>query len=72
MIRQCSQLADPDRDPVGASTFGAVVEGGAILTDTVFDLQGVGQYALGVPPVPATTMFSAFFIVLLNAIVDIV
>jgi peptide/nickel transport system permease protein len=57
--------------------FGAVVGGGAILTETVFDLQGVGQYAadaiaqLDVPPVLATTMFAAFFIVALNAIVDI-
>src|SRR5687768_17164918 len=57
--------------------FGAVLGGGAILTETVFDLQGVGQYAadsisqLDVPPVLAVTMFSAFFIVLLNAIVDI-
>ena len=58
--------------------FGAVLGGGAILTETVFDLQGVGQYAaeaigqLDVPPVLATTMFAAFFIVLLNAVVDIV
>ena len=57
--------------------FGAVIGGGAVLTETVFDLQGVGQYAAGaiaqldVPPVLATTMFAAFFIVLLNAIVDI-
>ncbi len=58
--------------------FGAVIGGGAILTETVFDLQGVGQYTadaigqLDVPPVLATTLFAAFFIVLLNAIVDIV
>jgi peptide/nickel transport system permease protein len=57
--------------------FGAVLGGGAILTETVFDLQGVGQYAadsigqLDVPPVLAVTLFAAFFIVLLNAIVDI-
>lgn len=57
--------------------FGAVIGGGAILTETVFDLQGVGQYSaeavgqLDVPPVLAVTLFSAFFIVLLNAIVDI-
>jgi peptide/nickel transport system permease protein len=57
--------------------FGAVLGGGAILTETVFDLQGVGQYAaeaiaqLDVPPVLAVTLFSAFFIVLLNAVVDI-
>lgn len=58
--------------------FGAVIGGGAILTETVFNLQGVGQYAadsvgqLDVPPVLAVTLFGAFFIVLLNAIVDIV
>ena len=57
--------------------FGAVVGGGAILTETVFDLQGVGQYAadsigqLDVPPVLAVTMFGAFFIVMMNTIVDI-
>jgi peptide/nickel transport system permease protein len=57
--------------------FGAVLGGGTILTETVFDLQGVGQYAaesvdeLNVPPVLAITMFGAFFIVLLNTIVDI-
>lgn len=58
--------------------FGAVVGGGAILTETVFDLQGVGAYAadavdqLDVPPVLGVTLFVAFFVVLLNAVVDIV
>jgi peptide/nickel transport system permease protein len=58
--------------------FGAVVAGGAILTEIVFDLQGVGQYAaesvglLDVPPVLAVTLFGAFFIVVLNTVVDIV
>ena len=58
--------------------FGAVIGGGAILTETVFNIQGVGQYfaesisRLDVPPVLAGTMFGAFFIVLLNAIVDVV
>jgi peptide/nickel transport system permease protein len=57
--------------------FGAVIGGGAILTESVFDLQGVGQYTadaigdLDQPVVMAVTMFGAFFIVLLNAIVDI-
>jgi peptide/nickel transport system permease protein len=57
---------------------GAVLGGGAILTEAVFDLQGIGQYtaeaigALDVPPVLAVTLFAAFFIVVLNAIVDIV
>jgi peptide/nickel transport system permease protein len=58
--------------------FGAALGGGAILTEKVFDLQGVGQYAfesvqqLDVPPVLTITMFGAFFIVLLNTVVDIV
>ncbi|MDX6676588.1 MAG: peptide/nickel transport system permease protein [Solirubrobacteraceae bacterium] len=57
--------------------FGAVVGGGAILTEVVFDLQGVGQYAaesisqLDIPPVLAITMFGAFFVVMSNTIVDI-
>jgi peptide/nickel transport system permease protein len=58
--------------------FGAVVGGGAILTEVVFDLQGVGQYAaesigqLDIPPVLAITMFGAFFVVMANTVVDIV
>lgn len=57
--------------------FGAVLGGGAILTEYVFGLQGVGQYAadsigqLDLPPIMAVTMFGAFFIVVFNAIVDI-
>jgi len=58
--------------------FGAVIGGGAILTETVYNLPGVGQYAgqsvasLDLPPLIAVTMFGAFFIVLLNTIVDVV
>jgi peptide/nickel transport system permease protein len=58
--------------------FGAVVGGGALLTETVFDLQGVGQYAaesigqLDVPPVLAIVMFGAFFVVVLTTVVDII
>jgi peptide/nickel transport system permease protein len=58
--------------------FGFVLGGGAILTESVFDLQGVGQYfvesirRLDVPPVMTVTMFGAFFIVIFNALVDIV
>ncbi len=57
--------------------FGLALGGGAILTETVFDLQGVGQYfaesirRLDVPPVMAVTMFGAFFIVVFNTLVDI-
>jgi peptide/nickel transport system permease protein len=58
--------------------FGAVLGGGAILTETVFDLQGVGQYyadsvaQLDVPPVLVITLLGALVIVVLNTIVDIV
>jgi peptide/nickel transport system permease protein len=58
--------------------FGAVIGGGAILTETVYNLPGVGLYAgqsvasLDLPPLIAVTMFGAFFIVLLNTMVDIV
>lgn len=57
--------------------FGAVIGGGAILTESIFNLQGVGQYTadaigqLDQPPLIAVTMFGAFMIVLFNAIVDI-
>ncbi|MBJ7332763.1 MAG: ABC transporter permease, partial [Solirubrobacteraceae bacterium] len=57
--------------------FGLVIGGGAILTETVFDLQGVGSYyadsvkQLDVPPIMAVTMLGAVFIVVLNTFVDI-
>ncbi|MDA2891440.1 ABC transporter permease [Mycolicibacterium sp. BiH015] len=57
--------------------FGMVVGGGAILTETVYNLDGVGLYAgeairsLDLPPLMAVTMFGAFFIVLFNTVVDI-
>ncbi|ORB31547.1 ABC transporter permease [Mycolicibacterium parafortuitum] len=57
--------------------FGMVVGGGAILTETVYNLPGVGLYAgeairsLDLPPLMAITMFGAFFIVLFNTVVDI-
>ena len=58
--------------------FAVVIGGGAILTETVFNLQGVGQYAadaigqLDQPPILAVTMFGAFFVVFFNTIVDVV
>ena len=54
-----------------------VVGGGAILTETVYNLNGVGLYAgeairsLDLPPLIGVTLFGAFFIVLFNTIVDI-
>jgi peptide/nickel transport system permease protein len=58
--------------------FAAVIGGGAILTESVFNLHGVGQYAaqsigqLDVPPVLVIVMFGAFFVVALSAVTDIV
>jgi peptide/nickel transport system permease protein len=57
--------------------FAAVVGGGAILTESVFNLHGVGQYAaqsigqLDVPPVLVIVMFGSFFVVLLSAVTDV-
>jgi peptide/nickel transport system permease protein len=58
--------------------FAAVIGGGAILTETVFELHGVGQYfaqsirSLDLPPILGVAIFSAFFIVLFQTIVDVV
>jgi len=56
--------------------FAAVLGGGAILTETVFDLKGVGWYAaqsvggLDLPPIMGVTLYGAFFIVFFSAVVD--
>jgi peptide/nickel transport system permease protein len=58
--------------------FAAVLGGGAILTETVFDLHGIGFYAktaitnLDLPPLMGVTLFGAFFIVLFSTLVDVV
>ena len=57
--------------------FAAVIGGGAILTESVFNLHGVGQYAaqsigqLDLPPVLVIVMFGSFFVVLLSAVTDV-
>jgi len=57
--------------------FGALL-GGVIVVEGIFNLNGVGQYAyeslinLDLPPIMAITLFGAFFIVLFNALVDVV
>jgi len=57
--------------------FAGVLGGGAILTETVFDLHGVGQYAaqniatFDLPPIMGVTMYGAFFIVLFSVFVDL-
>jgi len=58
--------------------FAAVIGGGAILTESVFQLPGVGKYAadsifrLDVPPVLVITMLTCFTVIIFGAIVDIV
>jgi peptide/nickel transport system permease protein len=58
--------------------FAAVLGGGAILTETVYELHGVGFYAytaignLDLPPLMGVTLFGAFFIVFFSTIVDVV
>jgi len=57
--------------------FAGVLGGGAILTETVFDLHGVGQYAaqsinnFDLPPLMGVTMYGAFFIVVFSVLVDL-
>jgi peptide/nickel transport system permease protein len=57
--------------------FAAVLGGGAILTETVFDLHGVGEYArlsinnFDLPPIMGVTMYGAFFIVSFSVLVDL-
>jgi peptide/nickel transport system permease protein len=57
--------------------FAAVLGGGAILTETVFTLHGVGFYAaqsisnLDLPPIMAVTIYGTFFIVVFNFLVDL-
>jgi peptide/nickel transport system permease protein len=57
--------------------FGALVGGGALLTEVVFGLHGVGYLTyvslqnLDLPTIMATVVYGAFFIVLANALVDV-
>src|SRR6266581_72266 len=58
--------------------FGVLVGGGALLTEVVFGLQGVGLLtyrslvALDLPVIMATVIYGAFFITIANALVDVV
>jgi peptide/nickel transport system permease protein len=58
--------------------FAAVLGGSAILTETVFDLKGVGWYAaqavqaLDLPPIMGVTIYATFFIVVFSVVVDLV
>jgi peptide/nickel transport system permease protein len=57
--------------------FGVLVGGGALLTEVVFGLPGVGRLTynslvqLDLPTIMATVIYGAFFITIANAIVDV-
>jgi peptide/nickel transport system permease protein len=57
--------------------FGALVGGGALLTEVVFNLHGIGKLTfdalqnLDLPVIMATVMYASFFVVMANALVDI-
>ena len=57
--------------------FGATIAGTAIITETIFSYEGVGQYAAlaventELPPIMGVTLYGAFFVVFVNALVDI-
>lgn len=57
--------------------FAATLGGGAILTESVFDLHGVGQYAalsignFDLPPIMGVTLYGAAFIVVFSVAVDV-
>lgn len=57
--------------------FGALVGGGALLTEVVFGLQGVGKLTfdalqnLDLPIIMASVMYASFFVVVANAVVDV-
>ncbi len=57
--------------------FGALVGGGALLTEVVYGLQGVGKLtfealqSLDLPVIMATVMYASFFVVAANAAVDV-
>lgn len=58
--------------------FAQLIGGGALLTEVVFGLQGVGRLTyqalsnLDLPLIMASVMYSAVFVVLANAVVDII
>jgi peptide/nickel transport system permease protein len=57
--------------------FAAVLGGGAIITETVYSIQGVGYYAAqsihtqDLPPLMGVTLYGAAFIVVFSTLVDV-
>jgi peptide/nickel transport system permease protein len=57
--------------------FGATIAGTAIITESLYNIEGVGLYAaesiakLELPPIMGVTLYGAFFVVFINTLVDI-
>jgi len=57
--------------------FGATIAGTAIITEVLYSLDGVGLYAaeavrkFELPPIMGVALYGAFFVVFINALVDI-
>jgi peptide/nickel transport system permease protein len=57
--------------------FGATIAGTAIITEVLYNIEGIGLYAaesidkLELPPIMGITLYGAFFVVFINALVDI-
>jgi peptide/nickel transport system permease protein len=57
--------------------FGATIAGTAIITEVLYNINGVGNYAaqavakFELPPIMGVTLYGAFFVVFINALVDI-
>jgi peptide/nickel transport system permease protein len=57
--------------------FGATIGGTALITEYLYNIEGVGLYAvesigkLELPPIMGVTLYGAFFVVFFNAVVDI-
>jgi peptide/nickel transport system permease protein len=58
--------------------FGATIAGTAIITEVIFSIDGIGSYAaesvakFELPPIMGVALYGAFFVVLMNTIVDVV
>jgi peptide/nickel transport system permease protein len=57
--------------------FGATIAGTAIITEAIFDIDGVGLYAaeavekFELPPIMGVALYGSFFVVLINTLVDV-
>jgi peptide/nickel transport system permease protein len=58
--------------------FGTTIAGAAIITEAIYGIDGVGLYAaesigkFELPPIMGVTLYGAFFVVLMNTLVDVV